>query len=396
MIKIENIVTPSPEQWKSIIMGARNPMNSWDRSDSTFAPKFHMGEKDHELLLKLAKSGGPHAKYRRMIVVYMDITAPLYWWKEFDQSKVGTVTNSCSTMHKLLSEPFEMNNFSFDKLPGYRREVKQYRPIIDEDMERSEVWVHVDSEYDVSNYGRVRHNFKNHSRILSGSLHLDGYLLVTLHGKQTPVHRLVAEAFHSEEYADGLCVNHKDGNKQNNFAENLEWVTISENCKHAIDNGLTPKRVKTYSGKFSEKERDKIKAEWDSGEISVRKIAEKYGVSHTCIYDIINDKYKYADKQNLYKEVAKPYVDLLNELRDSYLRANDESAKTIIWNSIIQALPSSYNQKRTVMLNYEVLSAMYRDRRNHRLDEWVEFCKIIETLPYSELITCEAKKEVEQ
>lgn len=124
---------------------------------------------DHDLMMRLAKAGPEHAKYRRMIVVYADVTAPLYWWAEYDTYKVGTVANSCSKMHKLLHKPFETSDFSFDKLPGYRNEIKQFRPGIDVE---TEVWRRIDAEYDVSNQGRVRHG----SRILSGSVHRDNYI----------------------------------------------------------------------------------------------------------------------------------------------------------------------------------------------------------------------------
>ena len=104
MLKIENVVTPSANQWRSVIMGARNPMNSWDRSDSDFnflSPDGDpaIGENDQKLMMNLRNAGTDHRKFMRMIVVYVDITAPLYWWKEFDTYKVGTVANSCSTMH---------------------------------------------------------------------------------------------------------------------------------------------------------------------------------------------------------------------------------------------------------------------------------------------------------
>ena len=145
--------------------------------------------------------------------------------------------------------------------------------------------------------------------------------------------------------------------------------------------------VSTYTGKFTEEERQEIKDLWNSGQYSRSELAKKYGVSHTCINDIINDKYRYATKVNIFETVARPIVDTLNELRDDYIRETDEETKKRIWYSILQLLPVSYNQKRTVMLNYEVLANIYKSRRNHKLDEWVEICKWIESLPYSELIT---------
>ena len=208
---------------------------------------------------------------------------------------------------------------------------------------------------------------------------------MTIDEKQVPLHRLIALAF-CDGFEEGKVVNHKDGNKQNNFANNLEWVTQQENIKHSHSNDLQPKGLKTYTGKFTTEQREEIKMLWDSGEKSKREIAKMYGVSHTCINDITNDKYKYAEKTNIYEEVARPIVDTLNELRDSYLNCNDEVQKKIIWYSILQLLPEGYNQRATLMLNYEVLANMYHSRKNHKLDEWREFCKWIETLPYSELI----------
>lgn len=393
MIKIENTEVYG---FESAIRGMRNPMNSWDRSDSNcetiirdngkYVEDF-IGDNDLKLMKNLVKAGSDHSKFMRMITVTCDITAPLYWWAEYDTYKVGTVRNSCSKMHKLLSKLFEMNDFSFDKLPGYKNEVKQFRPPIDEDMVANEVWVSIDNDYSVSNFGRVKHKFIDHYRLISGSIHSDGYIFVTLHGKQIPLHRLVARTFHCDTYVENLVVNHIDGNKQNNFASNLEWVTQQENVQHSHDNGFQPKSVITYKGKFTAEQREEIKRLWDSGEKSKSEIAKIYGVSHTCINDIINDKYKYADKINAYEEVARPLVDTLNELRDGYMSCDNEESKKTIWYSILQLLPSSYNQRSTVQLNYAVLRNMYHARKNHKLDEWHTFCEWVETLPYSELIT---------
>ena len=141
MIKIEHIVTPSPEQWEAIIRGMRNPMNSWDKSDSVICkgadgfedctvsavgecPRhedfrhdiFCVGAADLTLMEKLAEAGTDHRKFMRMIPVFMDITAPLYWWKEYDTYKVGTVASSCSTMHKIHSKEFTTDDFSCELL----------------------------------------------------------------------------------------------------------------------------------------------------------------------------------------------------------------------------------------------------------------------------------------
>lgn len=404
--------------WEAAIRGMRNPMNSWEKGDSgktywngtwytndpvirsyftDYGINLMLGPNDLDLMKRLRNAGTDHRKFMRMITVYVDITAPLYWWSEYDTYKVGTVANSCSKMHKLLAKPFEMGDFSFDKLPGYKKEIIYFVPDFNES---NEMWKSTieDPYYEVSNFGRVRHD----GRILSGSIHKDGYMFVNIRGKQCARHRLVAEVF-IENPENKPFVNHIDGNKQNNSVDNLEWCTQSENTKHAYDSDLQPKGLSTYKGKFTSEEREQIKNEWDSGAYSRRQLAKKYGVSHTCINDIINDKYKYAERTNVYEEVARPIVDTLNELRDSWLNCDNINDKKQIWYAILQLLPSSYNQKRTVMMNYEVLANIYKSRRNHKLDEWAEhehelefdtteschlgFCDWIKTLPYSELIT---------
>ena len=221
MIKIENVVTPSSEQWKAVIMGARNPLNSWNRSDTIIyeheledwphdiVKTFNgIGPNDHDLMMRLCNAGTDHRKFMRMITVYLDVTAPLYFWKEFDTYKVGTVANSCSTMHKIHDKEFTMEDFSTEHL-----------------------------------YPEVREAFEN---------------------------------------------------------------TI---------------------------------------------------------------------------------IKYLNEARKTYNFLSDTPGKKDAWWQMIQLLPTSYNQKRTVMLNYEVLANIYKSRRNHKLDEWHTLCDWIEELPYSELIT---------
>ena len=385
MIKVENI-----DVWgfEHAIRGMRNPLNSWSKSDSfcTVANNFIVGENDLDLMKRLYKGGSEHRKYLRQIMVSMDITAPLYWWSEMDTYKVGTVANSCSKMHKLLYKPFEMSDFSFDKLPGYKNEIKQFVPSLTEEEISNEVWENFDDEYAISSLGRVKHKFKTHYRLLGGSLHDDGYRFVTLHGKQYPVHRLVAKYFHKDTYSEGLVVNHLDGNKQNNHADNLEWVTQKENIKHSKENNLQPIPVNTYQGKFKPEQRQAIKDYYESGKLTKYELAEKYNVSWTCIDDIIRDRYKYAANVNIYEEVAKPLVDTLNELRDSYFNEQDDTVKKQIWYSILQLLPCSYNQKRTVTMNYENVVTMIKQRKGHKLDEWRTFIDILKELPYIEKI----------
>lgn len=238
MIKIENTDVAG---WGHAIRGMRNPLNSWDKMDSHDCPchdgldcdcpmvedgqepaiecnetleksAFCVGENDYDLMMRLAKAGPEHAKYRRMIVVYADVTAPLYWWKEYDTYKVGTVANSCSTMHKIADKEFSVDDFSHEHLI----------------------------------------------------------------------------------------------------------------CDEAI-----PRRI--YSA----------------------------------------------------RTMLEATVENLNMFRELYLKTKDKK----YWWQLIQLLPSSYNQRRTLMLNYEVLANIYKQRKNHKLDEWTEFCKWIEDLPYSVLIT---------
>ena len=226
MLKIENIDIVG---WETAIRGMRNPMNSWAKSDTFFfcpsqgdirkigeGPNLELmseiGPNDAGLMMKLRNCGTDHRKFMRMITVYMDITAPLYWWKEYDTYKVGTVANSCSTMHKISDKEFALEDFSHE---------------------------------------------------------------------------------------------------------------------HLID---------------------------------------------TCLLErVINELNIYRDIYNNYDKQTEQY--------------KDEFSKKDIWWQMIQLLPTSYNQRRTVMLNYEVLANMYKSRKNHKLDEWRTFCEYIKTFPYRELIT---------
>ena len=205
--------------FENAVRGARNPMNSWAKMDSSFDGEgnFVFGENDIDLAKRLAKAGSDHRKFLRQIFVSVDITAPLYWWKEFDTYKVGTVANSCSTMHKIHEKEFTLEDFSCEYLvPANLKLLEQV----------------------IENLNDARNEFIN----------------------------------------------------------------------------------------------------WD----------------------------------------------------DSHFRIENDSQivdKKVIWWQMIQLLPSNYNQKRTIMLSYEVLANIYEFRKTHKLDEWRELCKWIEDLPYSELIT---------
>ena len=245
MIKIEHVETLG---WDAAIRGMRNPMNSWEKSDSGFGcgnnneyfcdncsssyhctsrkTTYNIGPNDLDLMNRLCNAGTDHRKFMRMITVYMDITAPLYWWKEFDTYKIGTVANSCSTMHKIADKEFTLEDFSRDHL-------------------------------------------------------------------------------YAEDDIDGMY----------------------------------------------------------------------YSIT--------------AEEEFTSTDVLKVIIEALNNYRKMYIATKDKKD----WWQMVQLLPSSYNQRRTVMLNYEVLANMYKSRRLHKLDEWVVFCAEIERLQYSELIT---KKEDDQ
>ena len=247
MLKIESTEIIG---WNAAIRGMRNPMNSWEKSDSQTCTNCNgclpgqecerykngtfIGPNDLDLMNRLRNAGTDHRKFMRMITVYLDITAPLYWWKEFDTYKVGTVANSCSTMHKIHEKEFTLDDFSCE------------------------------------------HLFK-------------------------------------EDDVGGMY-----------YSATAEEEFTSMDVLKVVIEALNTYR-KTY-------------------------IAVK------------------ADTLSDYDHTSKEY-----------------------WLQMIQLLPSSYNQRRTVMLNYEVLANIYKSRRNHKLDEWHIFCDWIERLPYSELITGEKK-----
>ena len=272
MLKLENTEALG---WEHAIRGMRNPMNSWEKSDSyeTDCDHFHCGDagihgdctkclgdrfatfpvighNDHDLMMRLAKGGPVHAKYRRMIVVYVDITAPLYWWKEFDTYKVGTVANSCSTMHKIAAKEFTLEDFSHEHLIDY------------------------------------------------------------------------------EQYA----------------CDESECLTL-QNAPHIHCGGLQHLNLTINVLNF---------------------YREKYLET--------GEKLKRTD---------------LTEAERKHVKAQQKR----YWWQMIQLLPTNYNQKRTVMLNYEVLAGVYPMRKDHKLDEWHTFCDWIESLPYSELITGMSESE---
>lgn len=381
MIKIENTHVDNIVR---AVYSARNAMNSWDKSDSDWETDT-LGKADLDLAKRLSKAGNDHAKYLRMINVTCDITAPIYWWKQFSTYRVGVVQNSTSTMHRLTHKPFEMSDFSFEHLIGNNE--KEYFDV-NEDFEEIFKTVIGHEMYSVTNKGRVYS--EKRGKFLKPSVNSSNYKKVVLNGKNLYVHRLVAEAFCNNP--NGLCeVNHKDGNKWNNNYTNLEWVTKSENLKHAFDMGLkttsgyTRYKVSKSAHRFTDYEIEEIREMYYDG-MTKQEIANKIGCYSSTICNILNGR-TYREIEMTPYDTAKLLVDNLNDLREKYLETKSKD----VWLQIIQLLPSSYNQKRTVQLNYQVLKSMHFARRNHKLDEWHTFCNWIESLPYSELITGEKK-----
>lgn len=385
MIKVENL-----DAWgfEHAIRGMRNPLNSWDKGDSNFVDYdicplvYDIGKNDLDLMRRLYKAGSEHRKYLRQIFVSMDIIAPLYWWKEMDQYRINVTTNSCSTMHRLTEKPFQISDFSFEHLLG--KDEREYFDLEIDGIE--EVWRTIEQypNYMISNLGNVWS--KRREKQLKPCVNSSNYKKYVLSGKNVYAHRLVAEAFIPNP--NNLPeINHKDGNKWNNYVENLEWVTKSENALHAFENGLrtidgyTRYKVAQTAHRFSTKDIEDIKILFEDG-YSKKEIAEKYNCANSVICNILNGNTYIQIDLSPY-DVARLIIDHLNQLRDIYLKTKDKE----IWWQMIQLLPSSYNQKRTVTMNYENVMTIIKQRTGHKLDEWNDFVKILTNLPYVKEIT---------
>lgn len=402
--------------FEGAIRGMRNPLESWDKSDSRtekllchkggisvpynwVEPLFIFGENDLSLAQKLIGAGSDHSKFMRQILVSVDITAPDYWWVEESTYKIGTVENSTSTMHKILSKQFSEEMFSIENLRGYKKNINQFPNEIDEDSEIWKEW-NINPLYHISNQGRVKrkeyiasNGSTYRERVLVGSKHLDGYVYVSLlmsdgTRKQKTKHRLAASTFidNKDNYKE---VNHKDGNKMNNHISNLEWVSSSQNQIHAIKEKLQPKAITTYKGKLTKKQRDDVIEKFNSSNISRKQLAEEYSVSHTTICSIINNKYNYGEGYFNEYENFILLLNELNDLRDEWIETKNKE----VWYQVIQKLPKSFNYTRTCTFNYAVLRNMYFSRRNHKLSEWREFCDWVETLPYAKELICYKRGE---
>lgn len=408
MIKVENIEVFN---FENSLRGMRNPLGSWDKSDSYYDENnnYIIGEKDMTLALKLIKAGNEHAKFTRQIFVSMDIIAPDYWWKEYSTYKIGTVENSTSSMHRILSKPFTFDMFSIDEKEEWDKK------IVFEEIEPpnndKEIWKDINDfigYYQISSFGRIRsvdryitdvdgkERFYK-GKILNQSVNSSNYKKVRLHkdnaGKNLYTHRLVAEHFipNPENKPE---VNHIDGNKWNNYYLNLEWVTDKEQTQHAYDNnladisGFNKHQVSQTGRQFTMSEIEEIRNEYNNG-LTIKELTEKHNINYnstTC--NIVHNK-TYNDIKLSNKDMWKIIINQLEELRQKYIETNDKK----YWRMLIQQLPMSFNYRRTCSMNYQVLRNMYFQRRYHKLQEWRDFCRVIEELPYSELIIVEKQRK---
>lgn len=420
MIKIEHIVTASPEQMEFIIEGMRNPMNSWEKSDSYAGHEnmgagneyFHLGENDHSLMQRLSNAGTDDRKFMRMMPVYVRITAPLYWYAEMDTYKVGTVRNSCSFMHKGVAKEFTINDFSLkderiysvlnplDKKSyalRYPYETTEFRTFKDHNGRSYKVFRNgyvLREAFDyVDGYGSGR---KRHFDEAPAVIHKNrtGYFVVKLSGRDGGsmlLSRMVAAVWLDKPEGCNQ-VDHINGDKGDNSVENLEWVNAKENVKRGVALGLYD-RLGSLHSKY---------LRWKNGATLIPPekraafaLAASRGWSYkelATAYDITPIQANQArygmqtsGHEDLFQEcfMWECIIQQLNYMRASYLETKDSQ----VFQAIRSLVPQGYMQTSNIMLNYEVLANIYKSRKNHKLDEWREFCKWIETLPYSELIT---------
>lgn len=433
MIKFENTKVYG---WEAAIRGMRNPMNSWAKSDTKYydacyeelcpgvsyldnskvvaldPPK--IGPNDLALMKKLRNAGTDHRKFMRYIQVAVDITAPLFWWAEFDTYKVGTVRNSCSFMHKGTSKQFAIDDFCFEDERVYEvlrdYNVKQYKLTYPYDTEEFKVWCdpYYNRKYRVYRNGKViREQFEytdemGRKRIFEESeaniyQNVSGYYIVKFSGRNAGsllLHRLIALVWIPNDDKNKIQVNHINGNKGDNSIENLEWVTSEDNIRKAWDAGLYNNNVSLHrryiSWKYSANrvpafKRVEFMHDCRLG-LSCSQLAEKYRITSN---QANNARYlmSHSVNESLFQQcyIWEEIIGQLNELRYLYIETKDDR----YFKALRALLPQGYMQRSTILLNYEVLANMAKkgSRRDHRLDEWrVGFMDWIKELPYSELI----------
>lgn len=405
MIKVENIEVYNIAR---AIYSARNPMNSWAKSDSDLKNDI-LGPNDLDLAKRLYNAGPEHRKYLRQIFVSMDITAPLYWISEFDTYKIGVTRNSCSFMHKGVSKPFDISDFSvhddrireiLSDLPSekttfkYPYETNEYRVYTTKNGRNHRVYrngsvISEPFEY-TDELGRNRH-FDECVHTPSQTSH--GYFEIKLggaDGEKWLVHRLIATVW-LDNPDNFYTVNHIDGDKGNNCVENLEWCSLQENISKGFENGLFDNGKSLHSRylkwKYAMCVVDpityfEIHHDHDSG-MTAKALAEKYELTEKQINNTLFVKrtpYNYLFSMAYEWERV---IEKLNELRDLYLESKDPE----IFQQIRCLLPCGYNQRFTATMNYENVISMIHQRTGHKLTEWNEFVDILKDLPYIKAIT---------
>lgn len=423
------------EVWgfKHALKGMRNPMNSWEKSDSgickggddgigcnncaiqhrcnhPYDKEFKIGKDDMKLAQSLIIAGNEHGKFMRMIHVAVDTDMPRYWWAEADCYKFGS-KNSCSTMHTIMKREITIDDFCVPQiikeiLHKSDKEKKQYafKCELPKGVElESKIYSINGYDYEVFNngeiysmpkdvvdsIGRIRHYDRKKMLIGQNS---GEYFSVRLGGrnggKLVPIHKLLAQLFiYNDLPNEKFEVNHKDGDKGNCSLDNLEWCTPSENNQHAFDTGL--KEVSLYAKykayilnrKVSLLDIEKIKEMYKSG-MTQKEIASKFDMKQAQISEIlrgnINEMSDDFEEAYTYELI----INRLNELREMYLNTKDYYYVI----RMKRLLPEGFLQLRTWDTNYAELRNMYFQRRSHRLkEEWIDtFCKWIESLPYAE------------
>ena len=396
------------------ILGARNPMNSWDKSDSVFngfngkIENTVIGKNDLELMQRLIKAGSEHRKFLRQIFVSVDITAPAYFMTEIDTYKIGTTRNSSSFQHKGTSKRFEIDDFEVDdKIKEvlrikhkqfsdlfYQYETEEYKIYTTENGRQYKVYKNgrvftLPFSY-TDTMGRIREF--SEKECVPGKTK-DGYFELNLGGRNSEkwlLHRLVAYVW-LDNPNNFKTVDHKDGNKANNCVENLEWVTLEENIKREWDNfeGFDLQRnYKSWkiSSKLNPTDRLKIKDLYSKG-FSQKQLSEMFNIGQAQVSVIVRDANSTSENRELFEHCWywEQVLDALNSLRDKYLETKDYK----YFRLIRQLLPQSYLYCSTITMNYENILNMYRQRKHHKLTEWSKsFCDWVKNLPYAEELIC--------
>lgn len=404
MIKVENIETWGFEH---AVRGMRNPMNSWDKSDSEFhGAEWKLGERDLALMRRLYKAGTEHRKFLRQIMVSMDITAPLYWIAQLDTYKVGTTKNSCSFMHKGTAEQYTIEDFSvhddrvYEILSPCQR--KQYELRYPYETDEFKVYVCGNGrEYKIFRNGKVvakpfeYTDTKGRHRIFEEkeckpSKTSSGYYEINIGGRTGErwlLHRLIAAVWIDNPY-NFNTVNHIDGDKGNNSVENLEWCDLSDNIKKGFETGLF-ENGKSLHARYQKWKnghividpyvKSQVVADHVRNGLTCRQLAEKYDITIKQANGMISQQQ--TENQELFElcYVWETMIDALNKLRAEYLETKDEA----VFQQIRCLMPNGYNQRFTLTMNYENAVTIIKQRSGHKLDEWRDFVIVLrECLPY--------------